>query len=90
MKSTYQMQLFNESQEWLEAARKAAIRIARENGQVSSDDVRKEVPITGAINHNVLGSLFKIKIFRWSGVKKSTTPKRKGGMIGVYTLREQT
>ena len=87
---TEQEDLFQgNSKQWLDAARRAALRIARERGQVSSDDVRKECPITGAINKNVSGSIFKTRQFVWSGVKRSTTPSRKGGMISVYTLREQ-
>jgi hypothetical protein len=86
--SAIQENLFN-SKDYLEAARKAAVRIARERGSVSFDEVRRECPIPGGFHRNIAGGIFKTKQFIWSGVKKSTTPSRKGGMIGVYTLREQ-
>jgi hypothetical protein len=88
--STPQLELYkNLNRDWIDAARRAAIRIAKEQGQVSSDEVRRECPITGSVHRKAMGSLFKTKDFIWSGVKKSTTKTRKGGMIGVYTLSDQ-
>lgn len=87
---TRQQEIFQrESEEWLAAARKVARRIATERGTVSSDDVRKQCPITGGIHRNAVGSIFKTRDFIWTGVKRSSTPSRKAGMIGVYMLRDQ-
>lgn len=89
MRTNRQQDLFkSESNAWLSNARTIAKQIAVQKGFVSSDDVRLRFPLSGAIHRNIVGSLFKTKDFKWNGVKKSTTPSRKGGLISVYTLNE--
>jgi len=72
---------------YLTEARRQAVRIALEEGQVSADKIQKVYPRPGFVNKNVCGGIFKNKgLFRWVGVKKSESLKRNGGMISIWEL----
>jgi len=65
-----------------------AVKIAREEGCVSADDIRSRFEIPSDVSRNALGSLFKSKEFIWFGTKKSTTPSRAGSIISVWKIKE--
>ena len=70
-------------------ARKTAMRIAFEEGSVSADILREKFPGVKTLHRNAIGSIFKTEDFIWNGVKKSKTPERKSGLIGVYRLADE-
>jgi hypothetical protein len=74
------------NEQWLNLARREAVRICQEEGSVSSDDVNKIVPFTG-VSRNIIGAIFKGGQFRTIGTKKSTKPSRKGGVIYTWALK---
>ncbi len=89
IKDKKQLDLIEEQKRiWVVNARQTAIEIAAREGSVSADDVRERFPIPGGIHRNVMGRLFKVPVFVFSGIKKSDTPSRKGGLICTYRLAE--
>lgn len=84
-----QMDLMDEQTRiWLINTRQRVVEIAKRKGTVSADEVREAFPIPGWINRNTMGKLFKSKEFIFTGIKKSSTPSRKGGLICTYGLSE--
>lgn len=78
--------------ELLAEARDEAVRIARAQGYVTIDDVRRaaHVPPGTTNGQNWIGSVFKDKRFVWTGrMKKSEIPSNHGRMIRVWSLRGQ-
>ena len=72
--------------------RQKLVRIARAQGYVTIDDVRRpaNVPAGQTNGQNWIGSVFKDKRFLWTGrMKKSEIPSNHGRMIRVWSLRGQ-
>jgi hypothetical protein len=77
---------FPDAEKWLTIAREKAVEIIRTEGKVSADEVVKLVPFSG-VSRNTIGALFKDDRFRTVGVRKSSTPSRKGALIWEWGLK---
>ena len=76
--------------EFLAETRDEAVRIARAQGYVTIDDVRRAVHVPpGTTNsQNWIGSVFKDRRFAWTGrMKKSEIPSNHGRLIRIWSLR---
>jgi hypothetical protein len=77
-------------QQALQFARRAAAQLARVNGTVTSDDVRRAIQLgKGRSNgQNWIGSIFKTPEFVWTGqVVQSALPGNHARLIRVWRLR---
>ena len=72
---------------FLEVARNVARRIAMRQGEVVSDDVRRECPLN-PLHPNAYGAVFKGKEWQWTGrYRTSHLASRHGGQQRIWRLR---
>ncbi len=72
---------------FLTVARNVARQIAMRQGEVTSDDVRRECPID-PLHHNAWGGIWKGKEWEWTGeYRTSHIVSRHGGEQKVWRLR---
>jgi hypothetical protein len=84
------MELFRQSrQDYLEQAREVAIRLCRENGSATVDEVRKELPIPSYIKPSVMSGVFIYKYFTPIRYEKSTRAVCGFRPIVRWKLREE-
>jgi len=71
---------------FLEVARNVARRIAMRQGEVTSDDVRRECQLE-PLHHNAWGAVFRGKEWQAVGYRTSHIVSRHGGSQKVWRLR---
>ena len=72
---------------WLDEARAIAIRICRERGRVTADDILSEVGKPMDCHHNIIGAVFVGGLFRRIGNTQTKRPEGHARVIGVWVLR---
>ena len=72
---------------WLEQARAHARRIAREQGEVTIDDVRDLCPPPEDCDPRIMGSVFLARDFERFDFRASARKACHGRPIGVFRLR---
>lgn len=73
---------------WLEQARFLAEKIARQQGRVSSDDIREACPLPETAHHNLMGAVFKDPRFQPVGYTPSQRPSAHGRIIRIYCIKQ--
>lgn len=74
---------------FLYLARKAAVKIARQKGEVDINDVRRAVPLPDAMHPSVMGAVFRTREFKHTGrYTTATHAASHARKVGVYELRE--
>lgn len=72
---------------FLKKARAAAIRLARQNGKVTVDDVHAECPIPKGIDGRVMGAVFRDRnVWASIGFRRSTRTICHGRPIQEFVL----
>lgn len=74
----------SQHQDWLARARAVAVKIARENGEVSSDDIHEALPLPPEANPALMGAVFKNIGLRVVGYQNTRRPQAHGRLIRVY------
>lgn len=74
---------------WLSMARDVAVLIAKKNGRVTSDDVRKALPVPEGVDPRILGAVFRFG--KWEKIGYTATSMRQAHArpISVWKLREE-
>lgn len=75
--------------EFLEHCRWVAVRIAKDKGNVTIDDVRDECPLPLNIDGRVYGAVFASEEFEIVGHTKTRIKSSHGRLVGVYTLKPE-
>lgn len=83
------MRVYINSSTWVDEARDIAKKLARLNGQVSSDDVLDYYPRPDDVHPNATGSIFREKCWKKIGYKPSELPSAHARVIGIYQLIEK-
>lgn len=74
-------------EEWLAYARRVAVRLAREQGSVSADDLRAAgVETPEGVSFNIWGSVFNDSRFVFAGYCKSKRPEAHSNLIRRWSL----
>lgn len=77
-------------QHYLYAARGLAVRICKEKGEVTINDIRDKLPPPEEMHPSVLGAIFRDRRFihtgRYTTAKHLASHARK---VGIYQLKEQ-
>lgn len=73
--------------DWLKVARNEAVRIIRDKGYCTSDDIHERCEIPPWLHRNTMGAVFKDKRFTFSGFTISRRPEARGRTIRRYKLR---
>jgi hypothetical protein len=76
--------------DWLDLARAHARRIAREQGEVTIDDVRAHCPPPEGCDPRIMGSVFSQREFERFDFRSSRRQACHGRPIGVFRLRRNT
>jgi hypothetical protein len=75
---------------YIYAARGLAVRICKERGEVTINDIREQLPPPEGMHPSVLGAVLRDKRFQHTGrymsAKHTASHARK---IGIYTLKGQ-
>ena len=74
-------------EEWIEKARKAAIRFAQKHGSVTINDVRGQITLPEQFSHNVWGAIFRSGDFQAVGYTQATHPQAHARVIRIYKLK---
>jgi len=81
-------QCADNNQHFLRVARNIALALARKNGSVTSDDVRRNCPLD-PLHPNAYGGIFKDRRFKWSGeFRQSHLVSRRGGLQRLWVLSD--
>lgn len=72
--------------QWIKMARAVAEAIAREKGQVTSDDVRDRCDVPAGMNPSVMGAVLRCRTFKLLHFEKSRRDVANARRIGVYRL----
>ena len=75
--------------DYVHAAKDLAITLAKRNGEVMSEDVRKIMPIPDGINPSVMGAVMKHKNLVPVGIKNSTHVQGHHRRILIYKYDEK-
>ena len=75
--------------EFLDLCRWVAVKIARQKGNVTVDDVRAEVKLPLNIDGRVLGAVFNKRDFEKVGYTQTRIKTSHSRPIGVFVLRGQ-
>ncbi len=73
---------------WLDQARFLAERIAKQKGQVSSDDIHNALELPEGAHHNLMGAIFKDPRFKPIGYTHSSRPSAHGRIIRIYCIKQ--
>lgn len=71
---------------WLDEAREVAYQIAKQKGQVTSDDIQSACPIPAGAHHNLMGAVLRDKRFKPVGYMKSARPAAHARVIRIYCI----
>lgn len=70
---------------WIEEARQVAVRLARERGEVTIDDVREVLPPPVCVDPRINGVVFRpSKYWRCVGYRKSAREENHNRPIGIW------
>ncbi len=72
--------------DFLSQCRAEAERIAKENGQVSINDIRQAIPLPAHLHPSVLGAVFRSKKFRPVGFTEASHAAAHARVVRVYSL----
>lgn len=84
------MRVYISHSTWVDEAREVAKKLARNNGQVSSDEVLDYYPRPDDVHPNATGSIFREKCWKRIGYKQSERPSAHARVIGIYQLIKDT
>lgn len=83
------MSLFEENREGLLVwARNVARQLARQQGTVTIDDVRRRIEVGQEVDKRVFGAVFMGKKWECVGYKKSTVPTSHSRPVGIWRYKE--
>lgn len=86
-----QLALFNVKEgDFLNACRELAVQVAKRQGLVSINDIRKEIEVPPGVHPSVLGAVFKDKRFYVAGYTQAEHPGAHARIIRVYSLKERS
>lgn len=71
---------------FLEHCRSLAVQIARRQGEVSINDIRKHIQVPTGTHPSVLGAVFRTKQFRKVGLCEASHPEAHARIVRVYEL----
>lgn len=84
-----QLDIFEQREpEFLNHCRSLAIQIARREGEVSINDIRKLIQVPAGVHPSVLGAVFRTKQFRKVGLCEASHPEAHARIVRVYSLTE--
>ena len=72
--------------EFLTHCRSLAVQIARRQGEVSINDIRKHIQVPSGTHPSVLGAVFRTKQFRKVGLCEASHPEAHARIVRVYEL----
>jgi len=72
--------------EFLTHCRSLAVQIARRQGEVSINDIRKHIQVPSGTHPSVLGAVFRTKQFRKIGLCEASHPEAHARIVRVYEL----
>ena len=72
---------------FVEYAREIAVLVAKEQGEVTADDVRERIYIPPFTHPSAMGAVFRGGAFECVGFTKSRRTEARGRVIRVYRLR---
>jgi hypothetical protein len=82
-----QLDFFEErDSEVLSRCRSLAVQIAKRQGEVSINDVRKHIQVPSGTHPSVLGAVFRTKQFRKIGLCEASHPEAHARIVRVYEL----
>jgi hypothetical protein len=74
--------------EFLEHCRSLAVQIARRQGEVSINDIRRHIQVPFGTHPSVLGAVFRTKQFRKVGLCEASHPEAHARIVRVYELAD--
>ena len=74
--------------DFLEHCRSLAVQIAKRQGEVSINDIRKLVAVPFGTHPSVLGAVCRTKQFRKIGLCEASHPEAHARIVRVYELAE--
>jgi hypothetical protein len=74
--------------DFLEHCRSLAVQIAKRQGEVSINDIRKLIAVPFGTHPSVLGAVFRTKQFRKIGLCEASHPEAHARIVRVYELAE--
>ena len=74
--------------EFLNHCRSLAVQIARRQGEVSINDIRKHIQVPTGTHPSVLGAVFRTKQFRKVGLCEASHPEAHARIVRVYELAD--
>jgi hypothetical protein len=74
--------------DFLDHCRSLAVQIAKRQGEVSINDIRKLVAVPFGTHPSVLGAVFRTKQFRKIGLCEASHPEAHARIVRVYELAE--
>ena len=84
-----QLDIFEQREpEFLNHCRSLAIQIARREGEVSINDIRKHIQVPAGVHPSVLGAVFRTKQFRKVGLCEASHPEAHARIVRIYALAE--
>ena len=72
--------------DFLEHCRSLAVQIAKRQGEVSINDIRKLIQVPSGTHPSVLGAVFRTKQFRKVGLCEASHPEAHARIVRVYEL----
>jgi len=72
--------------DFLDHCRSLAVQIARRQGEVSINDIRKLIAVPFGTHPSVLGAVFRTKQFRKIGLCEASHPEAHARIVRVYEL----
>jgi len=82
------MEVLNRTRkDFLLKARELAIKIVKEKGQVTTDDIRLQIEIPKGVDGRVMGAVFNSKTWISIGYKKSEIETSHRRPISIFKLR---
>jgi hypothetical protein len=74
--------------DFLNHCRSLAVQIAKRQGEVSINDVRKHIQVPSGTHPSVLGAVFRTKQFKKIGLCEASHPEAHARIVRVYALAE--
>jgi hypothetical protein len=72
--------------DFLNHCRSLAVQIARRQGEVSINDIRKHIQVPSGTHPSVLGAVFRTKQFRKIGLCEASHPEAHARIVRIYEL----
>jgi hypothetical protein len=74
--------------DFLNHCRSLAVQIAKRQGEVSINDIRRHIQVPSGTHPSVLGAVFRTKQFRKVGLCEASHPEAHARIVRVYELAE--